>query len=63
MKDNFYSLSCNDAYFNNKTKEKANILIDSDDHTTCTFDINSKTKSYKEPSIRKTFVNDLSDFL
>lgn len=63
MKDNYYSLSCNDAYFNNSFKEKANILIDSDDSTTCTFDISSKVTSHKEPAKRYTYVNDLSNFL
>jgi hypothetical protein len=63
MKDNFYSLSCNDAYFNNSSKEKANILIDSDDSTTCTFDIGSKVTSHTEPAKRYTYVNDLSNFL
>jgi len=63
MKDNFYSLSCSDAYFKNSVKEKANILIDSTDGKTCVFDIDSKTETYKDKAKRYSYVNDLSSFL
>lgn len=63
IKDNFYSLSCSDAYFKNNVKEKANILIDGSDGKTCVFDIDSKTEAYKENARRYSYVNDLSSYL
>jgi len=62
-KNNKYKLSCSDAYFENNVDEKANILIDNQDDTTCTFDVNSKALSYNEPKERYKYAQDLSTFL
>lgn len=62
-KNNNYRLSCSDAYFENNIDEKANILIDSQDGKTCTFNIESKAVSYTEPKDRYKYTQDLSTFL
>ena len=62
-KNNKYKLSCSDAYFENSVDEKAKILIDNNDGTKCTFDVNSKALSYNEPKERYKYAQDLSIFL
>lgn len=63
IKDNFYVLSCEDAYFKNNTKEKANLFVDNFENNTCTYNIQSVAKEYNEPKKRYTYTTDLSQFL
>jgi hypothetical protein len=63
IKDNFYVLSCEDAYFKNNTKEKANLFVDNFEDNTCTYNIQSVAKEYNEPKKRYTYTTDLSQFL
>jgi hypothetical protein len=63
VKDNFYKLSCKDAYFKNDINQKANVLIDNEDGKTCSFNIDSKSEEYSENAKRYTYTNDLSSYL
>ena len=63
IKDNFYVLSCEDAYFKNNTKEKANLFVDNFEDNTCTYNIQSVAKEYNEPKKRYAYTTDLSQFL
>jgi hypothetical protein len=63
VKDNFYKLSCKDAYFKNDVNQKANVLIDNEDGNTCSFNIDSKSEEYSENAKRYTYTNDLSTYL
>lgn len=62
-KNNYYQLSCGDAYFE-KNKEKANILIDNvDDKKTCVFDTNTNATEYNQIKKRYDRTDDLSNYL
>lgn len=61
-KDNYYTLSCDEAYFKNNPNEKAKVLIDKDDNS-CTFDLESEPKTYDTNKKRYKITNDLSSFL
>lgn len=63
VKDNFYVLSCKDAYFKNDINQKANVLIDNEDGKTCSFNIDSKSEEYSENAKRYTYTNDLSTYI
>ncbi len=63
MKDKYYVLSCENAYFKNNPSEKANILIDNYENNTCTYDLSSRVETYSTPKSRHRYTNDLSQFL
>ena len=63
VKDNFYVLSCKDAYFKNDINQKANILIDNEDGKTCSFNIDSQSEEYSKNEKRYTYTNDLSNYI
>ena len=61
-KDNYYVLSCSDAYFENSIHEKANILKDVDSNT-CDFNKDSLPEIFTDEKQRYTYTSDLSTFL
>jgi|688.fasta_scaffold00834_44 hypothetical protein len=63
IKDKYYVLSCENAYFKNNPNEKANILIDNYENNTCTYDLSSRVENYSVPKTRHRYTNDLSQFL
>ena len=62
-KDKYYVLSCENAYFKNNPREKANLLIDNYENNTCTYDLSSRVEQYSTPKTRHRYTNDLSQFL
>ena len=69
-KDNYYELSCQDAYFKSNDQninmklnnEKANILKDNDDNT-CRFNIDVYSKIFNKTEQRYLNANDLSNYI
>ena len=61
-KNNHYVLSCENAYFNSN-KEKAHLLIDVNDDTSCTFNNQSTPHVFREDKKRYASTNDYSMFI
>lgn len=70
-KDNYYVLSCEGAYFKSNDQkintllnnEKANILIDNYIDNTCTFNIDTESKTFTENKKRYINSKDLSNYI
>lgn len=61
--NNFYTLSCSDAYFKNDPTQKAEILIDNPLSNTCTFDNISTAEKFKDDRKRYSNTTNLSTYV
>jgi hypothetical protein len=61
--NNFYTLSCSDAYFKNDPTQKAQILIDNPLSNTCTFDNISTAEKFVDDKKRYSDTTNLSTYV